>query len=98
MARDLARYIGEQTAWHDPTEHFFFQPEFIDELQALDTHGLPPAAPELAFIAKGDEVLDWREMVARYPTAQIALQEGGEHALSDFARHIPRISAFLALP
>jgi len=62
------------------------------------THGLPPAAPELAFIAKGDEVLDWREMVARYPTAQIALQEGGEHALSDFARHIPRISAFLALP
>ncbi len=97
-ARDLARYIGEQTAWHDPSEHFFFQPEFIDELQALDTHGLPAAAPELAFIAKGDEVLDWREMVARYPAAQIALQEGGEHALSDFARHIPRISAFLALP
>ncbi len=21
-ARDLARYIGEQTAWHDPDEHF----------------------------------------------------------------------------
>ena len=36
-------------------------------------------------------------MVARYPAAQIALQEGGEHALSDFPRHIPRISGFLAL-
>ena len=26
-ARDLARHIGEQTAWHDPAERFFFLPE-----------------------------------------------------------------------
>ena len=96
-ARDLEKYIGAQTAWHDPGQHFFFRPEYIAELQALDTRALPAAGPELAFIAKGDEVLDWREMVARYPAAQIALQEGGEHALSDFAAHIPRIDRFLAL-
>lgn len=96
-ARDLAQHIGAQTAWHDPEAHFFFHPEFIDELQALDTRDLPAAAPELVFIAQGDEVLDWREMVARYPAAQIALQAGGDHALSDFATHIARISAFLAL-
>lgn len=23
-ARDLARYIGDQTAWHDPQQHFYF--------------------------------------------------------------------------
>ncbi|HNW03716.1 MAG TPA: YqiA/YcfP family alpha/beta fold hydrolase, partial [Burkholderiaceae bacterium] len=34
-ARDLAKYIGEQTSWHDPQERFFFRPEFVDELQAL---------------------------------------------------------------
>mgnify|MGYP000452706615 CR=1 FL=1 len=34
-ARDLARHIGEQTAWHDPAERFFFLPEYIAELQAL---------------------------------------------------------------
>ncbi|MBS7778887.1 YqiA/YcfP family alpha/beta fold hydrolase [Acidovorax sp. CCYZU-2555] len=96
-ARDLEKHIGAQTAWHDADVQFFFRPEYIAELQALDTRALPAAGPELAFIAKGDEVLDWREMVARYPQAQIALQEGGEHALSDFATHIPRISRFLAL-
>ena len=96
-ARDLEKYIGSQTAWHDPEVQFFFRPEYIAELQALDTRGLPAAAPELAFIAKGDEVLDWREMVARYPAAQIALQEGGEHALNDFPRHIAQISSFLDL-
>ena len=26
-ARDLAGHIGEQTAWHDPAERFFFEPE-----------------------------------------------------------------------
>ncbi|WP_159913303.1 YqiA/YcfP family alpha/beta fold hydrolase [Pantoea sp. 18069] len=96
-ARDLEKHIGAQTAWHDPEVQFFFRPEYIAELQALDTRALSAAGPELAFIAKGDEVLDWREMVARYPQAQIALLEGGEHALSDFATHIPRISQFLAL-
>src|SRR5450830_901700 len=35
-ARDLAKYIGEQTSWHDPDDHFFFKPEFIEELRALD--------------------------------------------------------------
>ena len=29
-ARDLARHIGEQTAWHDPQERFYFEPAFVD--------------------------------------------------------------------
>lgn len=96
-ARDLARYIGEQTAWHDPAERFYFQPEYIDELRALDTTGQPPAAPEMAIIAKGDEVLDWREMVARYPQARLVVQEGGEHALANFGDYLPQVTEFLNL-
>ena len=96
-ARDLERYIGEQTAWHDPSEHFYFRPEYIDELRALDTSGRSPAAPELAIIAQGDEVLDWREMTARYPQARQLVQEGGEHALLNFADYLPTITDFLKL-
>ena len=96
-ARDLKRYIGEQTVWHDPSEHFYFRPEYIDELRALDTSGHAPAAPELAIIAQGDEVLDWREMAARYPQARQLVQEGGEHALLNFADYLPTITDFLKL-
>ena len=96
-ARDLARYIGEQTAWHDPSERFDFRPEYIGELQALDVSAHSPAARELAIIAKGDEVLDWREMVARYSEAEVLLQEGGEHALLSFPDHLPAVAKFLAL-
>lgn len=96
-ARDLERYIGEQTAWHDPAERFFFRPEYIAELRALDMRGRPPASPELAIIAKGDELLDWREMAGRYAAAQVVLLEGGDHALSDFPAHIGTVARFCGL-
>ncbi|WOI45743.1 YqiA/YcfP family alpha/beta fold hydrolase [Acidovorax sp. BLS4] len=96
-ARDLERYIGEQTAWHDPAERFFFRPEYIAELRALDVRGRPPAGPELAIIAKGDELLDWREMAGRYAAAQVVLLEGGDHALSDFPAHIGAVARFCGL-
>ena len=95
-ARDLAQHIGETTAWHSD-DRFFFRPEFVDELAALT----PPAVtrPEryFAVIAKGDEVLDWREMAARYAGCRIKLLEGGDHALSDFDAHLPDVLAFLEL-
>jgi len=94
-ARDLSRHIGEQTAWHDPGEHFYFAPEYVDELRSLETGALAHPERFFAVIAKGDEVLDWREMTARYTGAKIKLLEGGDHALSDFNRHIDEVLAFL---
>jgi uncharacterized protein len=96
-ARDLTRHIGEQTSWQNPEERFFFEPAFIDELRALNAGPLREPAQYLAVIAKGDEVLDWREMAARYAGARIELLEGGDHALSDFDVHLPLILDFLQL-
>jgi predicted esterase YcpF (UPF0227 family) len=96
-ARDLAKYIGEQTAWHDPAERFFFAPEFVDELRGLEVGVLPHPAHVWALIAKGDEVLDWREMTARYPGATQVVLEGGDHALSDFETYLPQALEFLNL-
>ena len=96
-ARDLARHIGEQASWHDPEERFFFAPEFIAELQALDVSALPPAGPELLIAAQGDELLDWREMVARYPQARQTVLPGGDHALSDFPAHLGEVLRFCDL-
>src|SRR5690349_18702191 len=35
-ARDLAPYTGEHAAWHNPNEHFVFEPRFVDELRSLE--------------------------------------------------------------
>ena len=96
-ARDLEKYIGEQASWHDPEEKFFFRPEYIDELRLLDTRSMTPAAPEMVLIAQGDEVLDWTEMSERYPHALQLVQEGGDHALSNFEEYLGRVEEFLTL-
>ena len=96
-ARDLARHIGEQTTWQNPAERFYFLPQYIAQLQALDMRGRPPAGPELAIIAQGDEVLDWQEMAARYPQARQIIQEGGSHALENFSDYLPSVVEFLGL-
>lgn len=97
-ARDLARYIGEQTAFHDPQDRFFFRAEFIDELKALAPHPITRPDRYWALIAKGDEVLDWNEMLARYRNAQVTLLEGSDHAVSDFDLHMPALLRWLGLP
>lgn len=95
-ARDLARYIGDQTLWHDPSEHFYFRREYIEELRTLDVGELARPERVFAVIAKGDELLDWREMSARYPGSRVKLLEGGDHALSDFEqKHMDDVIGFI---
>ena len=96
-ARDLASHIGEQSAWHSPQETFFFQPEFVQELRDLDAGTLSRPERFYTLIAKGDELLDWREMSARYAGSQGQLLEGGDHALSDFDTYLAGVLRFLAL-
>jgi predicted esterase YcpF (UPF0227 family) len=96
-ARDLAAAVGETTAWHS-ADPFVFRAEYVDELRRIAP---PPALTELgryfAVIAKGDEVLSWREMSARYAGCQVRLIEGSDHALTDFDAHLPAVLAFLGL-
>jgi uncharacterized protein len=96
-ARDLAPYVGELTAFHAPQERFIFRAEDVDELRALAVPAITRPERYFAVIAKGDEVLDWREMSARYAGAEIRLLNGGDHALSDFDDHLPHLLSFLKL-
>ncbi|MBE7426154.1 MAG: esterase [Ideonella sp.] len=96
-ARDLVRHVGGQTAYHDPAVHFEFKPEYIDELRALRPPRLAHPQHYAAVIAQGDELLDWREMSARYAGASILLLEGSDHALSGFEQQMPFVLGFLGL-
>lgn len=98
-ARDLARHIGEQTTWHDPALKFDFTAQHVAELAALT----PPARLHnppryYALIAKGDELLDWREMLARYAGCDGEVLDGSDHGLTDFDDHLQPLTEFLTKP
>jgi predicted esterase YcpF (UPF0227 family) len=94
--RDLAQFVGEITAWHSD-ERLVFRAEYIDELRDMTPPMLTRPERYFAVIAKGDEVLDWREMAERHSGCRLKLLEGGDHALSDFEAHLPHVLRFLAL-
>jgi uncharacterized protein len=79
-ARDLAAAIGEQTAFHTPNERFHFRAEYLDDLRRMTPGVITRPDRLLAVIAKGDEVLDWREMTSRYRDANVRLVEGSDLA------------------
>lgn len=92
-ARDLAPYVGDLPAWHTG-EVLHFREQYINDLKAMEV-GITDPARYLLVAAKGDELLDWKEMVARYPGAHHHIIEGSDHGLSDFDAHWPAIKAFL---
>lgn len=94
-ARDLTSHIGTLTSYHDLETSFEFRAEHVDELRALRPPSLAHPDRYAAVIAQGDELLDWREMTARYAGARIHLLEGSDHGLSDFERHMPFVTTFL---
>ncbi len=93
-ARDLASHIGTQTSYHDIETSFEFRAEHVDELRAIRPTRLAHPNHYAALIAKGDELLDWQEMKARYEGAHLRILEGSDHALSDFEQHRSFVTDF----
>lgn len=89
-ARDLATQVGEHKMWNSD-EHFQFLPEYVDELAEMATGR--PSHPERYYLlaAKGDEVLDWREMVEWYKGCELRLLEASDHGISDFEQWLPEV-------
>lgn len=94
-ARDLEKHVGIQPAWHSD-EQLDFRAEYVDELGPIARERI--SHPERYFLiaATGDEVLDWRQMVAHYPGARHKIIEGSDHGLSDFAQYIDEVIEFCA--
>jgi predicted esterase YcpF (UPF0227 family) len=91
--RDLAHHLGVQTVYNSD-DTVDVRPEFLDELEALRVGAVTRPDRYLLVAATGDEVLDWREMVARYPAVHRRIVEGSDHGLSDFDDYMDDVIDF----
>jgi predicted esterase YcpF (UPF0227 family) len=91
--KDLDKHVGITTEWHTG-EPFEFKREYIDELAALKVGTI--TRPERYFLlaATGDEVLDYRDMVAHYAGAHQHVIQGSDHAVSEFEQYVDEVLAF----
>ena len=91
--KDLDRHVGVTTQYHSD-EPFEFKSAYIEQLRALRVERI--TRPERYFLlaATGDEVLDYRDMVAHYPGARQHVIDGSDHGISEFAQYVDEVLAF----
>ena len=90
------RWLGTHVRLHCPEETFELTSVHLDQLGALKT---PKISPEryLLLVETGDEVLDYRDAVARYAGCAQVILSGGNHSFSRFQEQIPKILGFAGL-
>lgn len=91
--KNLEHHVGVTTAWHS-SEPFEFRREYIDELAALRIGTITKPERYFLLAATGDEVIDYRDMVAHYAGARQHVIQGSDHAISEFPRYVDDVLAF----
>ena len=89
----LERHVGVTTAWHSEAP-FEFKRDYIDELRALAVPAISQPDRYFLLAATGDEVLDYRDMLAHYAGARQHVIAGSDHAISEFADYVDEVLAF----
>lgn len=95
--RDLMRHLGEQPLWHGGGS-IVVEPRHLGELDALSVRAVTRPERYYLIAAKGDEVLDYREMLAHYPGARTRLIDGSDHGISEFADYADEVLSFCDAP
>lgn len=90
----LRSHLGPQTAYHGNGESFELTAGDLDQLRDLKVGTITRPERYMLVAATGDELLDWREMVASFPGARHKIINGSDHALSDFADYMDEVLSF----
>lgn len=87
--------LGTQTNFHSG-ETFEFTHAHVEQLRTLETPVLTPSR-YLLLVETGDEVLDYRQAVARYAGSRQLVLAGGDHSFTRFPDLMPQIIEFCGL-
>ena len=92
----LAEFVGPQTNLYTG-EAFEFRPEHIEELRAIEVPKLSHPENVLLLAETGDEVLDYRQAVAKYAGCRQVVLPGGDHSFTRFGEYMDTILDFAGL-
>jgi predicted esterase YcpF (UPF0227 family) len=91
----LEKYLGTQSNLHTH-ESFEFTARHVDQLRALEVARIRPSR-YLLMVETGDEVLDYRQAVARYAGCRQIVLPGGDHSFTRFPEYIAQLIEFCEL-
>ena len=92
-AEGLRAHLGPQQNLYTG-EPYELTEQHLDELRALWVQRPTRMERYYLMVTTGDEVLDYREALARYAGARQLVIQGSDHGFADFEQHLDSVLAF----
>ena len=89
----LRAYLGPQKNLYTGRAYELTQ-EHLDELRSLLVERPTRLERYYLMVTTGDEVLDYREAVAKYAGARQLVVQGSDHGFADFENHLDSVLEF----
>lgn len=94
--RLLRDYLGAQENPYTG-ERYWLEMRHMEALEAMEPGTLSRPEHLMVLLQTGDETLDYRDAVTRFPRSPQWIQSGGSHAFDDFIVVLPAALGFLGL-
>jgi predicted esterase YcpF (UPF0227 family) len=92
----LRAYLGPQRNLYTG-EPYELTPEHLEELQALEVNRPTRRDRYYLMVTTGDEVLDYRDAVAKYAGARQLVVPGSDHGFGDFGAYLDSVLEFAGI-
>ncbi|MDQ1363137.1 MAG: uncharacterized protein QG652_997 [Pseudomonadota bacterium] len=92
----LKNYLGNNVNFYTG-ESYEITSEHIEQLRALEVARISKPDRYLLMLQTGDEVLDYKLAIEKYPAVPSIVEEGGGHEFIGFDRHLETVLAFCGI-
>ncbi len=88
-------HLGENRNYYSDELHIVTE-QHIEELKELEVLHLSQPSNFMVFLQTGDETLDYRQAVEKFPKEQCIVRENGSHSYDNFEQELPLIFDFFS--
>lgn len=92
----LTAYLGKNVNYYTDEEYELTH-EHIEQLRRLEIAHITKPDRYLLMLQTGDEVLDYKLAIEKYPAVPSIVEEGGGHEFMGFDRHLETVLAFCGI-
>ncbi|WP_295420877.1 YqiA/YcfP family alpha/beta fold hydrolase [Sulfurovum sp.] len=90
----LKRALGDAPNFYDGS-HFEWKETHLEMLKTYETGYLSKERNFMLMLQKGDDVLDYKEAIAKLPKAKQITEDGGSHSFDGIEHYFEKIEHFL---
>ena len=94
--KTLRRVLGEAHHYYDGS-YFAWNETHLSMLERFETNVDAYKEKFMVLLQTGDEVLDYREAVAKYAGSEVIVEEGGEHGFDGIERYLDKVRRFFEI-